>query len=179
MSEAEIFEYDKSKKYGRKYICDAVDLHLIPSEKYDFIISCNNLEHIANPLKAIKEWLRVIKPNALILLVLPNKKVIFDHNRIVVTLGHLIDDYNSNTSEDDLGHLDEVLKYHDLSLDPLAGTLEQFKKRTMKNHENRAMHHHVFNMEILQEIYGYFNIQVLLEHTTVSDYFILGRKASS
>lgn len=175
-SDGEAFKYETSKKSGRKYICDAVDLNLIPSEKYDFIISCNNLEHIANPLKAMQEWLRVIKPNALILLVLPNKKVNFDHNRNVTTLGHLINDYNCKISEDDLSHLDEVLKLHDLSLDPLAGTLDQFKNRSMKNYENRALHHHVFDMDLLQEIYSYFNIQIILKRTTISDHFIVGRK---
>jgi SAM-dependent methyltransferase len=176
LSDGGTFKYERSTKVGCQYIRDAVDLSLIPSEKYDFIIACNSLEHIANPLKAIKEWLRVIKPNALFLLVLPNRIINFDHNRNVATLSHLINDYNCNTSEDDLSHLDEILKTHDLSLDPLAGTLENLKNRSMQNHANRALHQHVFDMELLQEIYNFFNIPVLLKHATVSDYFILGRK---
>lgn len=175
LSEGATFTYES--RIGRQYICDAVDLSPIPSGKYDFIIACNSLEHIANPLKAIKEWLRVGKPNAIFLLVLPNRIINFDHNRKVTTLKHLIDDYDHDVSEDDLSHLDEILRLHDLSLDPLAGTTENFRNRALKNLENRALHQHVFDMELLEGIYDYFNIQILLKHTTVTDHFILGRKA--
>jgi len=163
-------------RFDHQYICDAVDLNLLPSEKYDFLISCNNLEHIANPLKAIDEWLRVIKPKALIFLVLPNQKVNFDHARNVATLAHLIDDYECNTPESDLGHLEEILRLHDLSLDPLAGTLDQFRERSMDNHENRALHHHVFDMVLLRQIFDHVNVKTLWTHTSMSDHFIIGRK---
>ncbi len=45
-------------------------------------------------------------------------------------------------------------------------------------YKSRALHHYVFDMELLQEIYSYFNIQFLLKHTTASDYFIVGRKVN-
>jgi len=176
LSEGMKFEYEQATRIGRQYICDAVDLKSIPSKKYDFIVACNSLEHIANPILAIKEWLRVIKQNGLLFMVLPNKMLNFDHKRKVVTFNHLISDYDSKINEDDLSHFDEILNLHDLSLDPQAGTLDSFEKRAMKNYENRALHHHVFDMRLLKEIYSHLNVQVLLENTTTSDYFIVGRK---
>ena len=41
------------KHVGRQYILDAVDLTSIEKNTYDFILSCNNIEHIANPIKAL------------------------------------------------------------------------------------------------------------------------------
>jgi SAM-dependent methyltransferase len=176
LKKGENYKYEKGKRVGYQYICDAVDLNMIPSEKYDFVLSCNALEHIANPFRAINEWLRIIKPNGILLLVLPRKESNFDHKREITILDHLKDDYNHNIEEDDLSHLGKILKLHDLSMDPPAGTLEQFKDRSVKNYENRALHHHVFDMNLLKNIYGYFNIEILLTDTTVSDFIIVGRK---
>jgi len=177
LSDEEAFEYDNKTKNGSQYIRDAVNLINIESEKYNFVISCNCLEHIANPILAIKEWLRVIKHDGLLLMVLPNKMLNFDHKRNVATFNHLKSDLNNNTAENDLTHLDEILELHDLLLDPAAGTLEDFKDRGMKNFEYRALHHHVFDMKLLKEICDYLNVQVLLENTTINDFYILARKA--
>ncbi|MEA4937871.1 MAG: methyltransferase domain-containing protein [Paludibacter sp.] len=163
-------------KEGTQYISDATDLSQIPDEKYDFIISSNCLEHIANPFKALKEWLRVIKKDGLILLVLPNKDFCFDRNRPVTQFSHLLDDYENNTQEDDLTHLEEIVSLHDLEMDKQAGTLEQFKARSLKNIENRALHHHIFDLELLREIYDYFNLEVLRTDQKGQDYIILGKK---
>jgi len=175
MSEGLTFKYDRTK-VGYQYICDAVDLSLIPSCKYDFIISCNNLEHIANPLKAINEWLRVLKSDSLLLLVVPNNKINFDHKRKITTFKHLISDLEANIGENDLTHLDEILELHDLFLDPKAGSFASFKERAMNNHENRALHHHVFDMNLLTELCAHFNVEILLKETTITDHFILGCK---
>lgn len=163
-------------KEGNQYISDATDLSQIPDEKYDFIISSNCLEHIANPFKAMKEWLRVIKKDGLILLVLPNKDFCFDWKRPVTKFSHLLEDYENDTQEDDLTHLEEILTLHDLKMDKQAGSLEQFRARSIKNIENRALHHHIFDLELLKEIYGYFNLEILRTYQKGQDYIILGKK---
>jgi len=168
------YRYD-GKETGYQYISDAVYLSNIESGKYDFVLSCNNLEHIANPMKALEEWIRVIKSNGIILLVLPNKVGNFDHNRKITRFEHLLDDYSNNVSEKDLTHLEEILKFHDLTLDPLAGDIENFKNRSLNNFQNRCLHHHVFDLPLLRSIFDYLNIVVCLEGKTTSDYIILGR----
>ena len=168
------YTYYKNKK-GFQYISEAADLSLIPDSKYDFVISSNCLEHVANPLKAVEEWIRVIKKGGLILLVLPNKHYCFDHNRQVTEFSHLLEDYQNNVNEDDLTHLDEILEFHDLEMDKPAGTLEQFKKRSVNNFDNRALHHHVFNTTVLREIFSYFKLEVLMTYEG-GEFIILGKK---
>ena len=170
----EKFSYYKNKK-GIQYISEATDLSLFPDSKYEFIISSNCLEHVANPLKAIEEWVRVLKKGGLLFLVLPNKEYCFDHNRSVTKFSHLLEDYQNNIAEDDLTHLDEILEFHDLTMDKLAGSLEHFKERSLKNFENRALHHHVFDINTLKEIYSYFELEVLVAHEG-REHIILGRK---
>jgi SAM-dependent methyltransferase len=112
-------------------------------------------------LKAIIEWKRVVKPNGYFLFILPNKEGTFDHKRPVTTIDHLIDDLNKNTEESDDTHFEEILKLHDLSRDPGGLSFEDFYKRTIKNYENRCVHHHVFNLSLLEEIAKYSKIKIL------------------
>ena len=42
-------------------INEGVNISSVKNENYDFLFSSYCLEHIANPLKALKEWLRIVK----------------------------------------------------------------------------------------------------------------------
>jgi len=176
LTEGLTFDYDSQKQPGFQFIRDAVNLENLPAEKYEFLIACNSLEHIANPFRALTQWLRVIKPGGLLFLVLPNKTANFDHRRQVTTLEHLVDDFENATGEDDLTHLDEILALHDLTLDPEAGTLLDFRARASRNHENRALHHHVFDLPLLIRIFEHFRLEVLVTSKTLADYYVVGRK---
>lgn len=176
--EGENYKFGKGK-IGYQFICDAVNLDRIGSGKYDFVLSCNNLEHIANPFKALNEWLRIIKPGGLLFLVLPNKTSNFDHNRNITSMEHLLEDFNNNISEEDLTHLDEILTLHDLSMDPPAGDFDNYKKRSISNYQNRCLHHHVFDMNLLEQIFKYFNIELLLNDCTKTDFMIVGKKCNT
>ena len=138
------FKYHDKKGKGTQFICDASDLHPIPSSQYDFILASHCLEHIANPLRALAEWKRVLKPGGYLLLILPHKDETFDWRRPTTELAHMTADYESGIGEDDLTHLPEILKLHDLKRDRAAGTREQFHERCRANATKRAMHHHVF-----------------------------------
>lgn len=154
-------------KIGKQYILDGSDLSEIKDEQYDFLLSSHNLEHIANPLKAIKEWVRVLKPGGYILLILPDKNYTFDRKRPYTTFEHIKLDLENNIGEDDLTHLPEILKLHDLTLDPGAGKdPEMFRKRSLDNFINRALHQHVFSQELLKKSIEHFNMK------TVTQYFV-------
>ena len=177
ITEGDTFKYGNGR-IGRQYICEATDMNMIESNKYDFVLSCNNLEHIANPLKAISECLRVLKLGGLLLLMLPNKDSNFDHKRSVTKMKHLMDDYDNSVGEDDLSHLGEELLYHDLPMTPECGDRNFFMERSLNNFENRCLHHHVFDMNLLEEIFNYFKIEVVIRECIPSDFIILGRKVA-
>jgi SAM-dependent methyltransferase len=164
-------------KVGFQYICEATEIdNRIPWGTYDFLISSNCLEHIANPLKAFEAFKKIIKFGGLIILILPNKDVTFDHNRQITSYRHLYEDYRNNVGENDLSHLNEILELHDLSMDPPAGNKEQFKERSLKNFENRGLHQHVFDDNLLKNIYDAMNIKILFNQNIGSDYIIGGEK---
>jgi SAM-dependent methyltransferase len=141
----EAYTFSPGKAPGKNIFVDASDLSCIADKSYDFILSSHNLEHFANPVKALNEWKRVTRPGGALILVLPNYNRTFDHRRTPTTVDHMFEDFEQNTPETDLSHVPEILEKHDLSLDPLAGSPEEFHRRSLDNFNNRCLHHHVFN----------------------------------
>lgn len=142
-----------SNKFGKVIINDATNIKDIKDNTYDFC-----LEHIANPLKAVKEWLRITKKDGFnIIIVVPEKSCCFDHKREYSKFETILSQFNKDVGEDDLSTLPEILKNHDLSLDPPAGTFEQFTKRSLDNYNNRCLHHYVYDDDLLMKICEYFN----------------------
>ena len=80
-------------KHGKQIISEGSSLKQIKDETYEFILSCNNLEHLANPILAILEWKRILTKDGILLIILPNKKANFDHKRKKTSIEHLIEDY--------------------------------------------------------------------------------------
>ena len=94
------------------------DLLSIEDNTYDAVITCHVLEHLTNPLRAIHEWHRITKPGGNVFMVVPDKRFTFDKDRDVTPVQHLIDDYNSNVSETELAHYQDLCKHvasHDIS----------------------------------------------------------------
>ncbi len=161
ITEGATFHYDKRHNPGKQYISEATNLDSIKSGSYDFVLSSHTLEHIANPLQALSEWVRVIKENGLLVLVVPHQDGTFDHRRPVTSLDHLILDFEQQIIEEDLTHLVEILRLHDLTMDPGAGDFELFRRRSGKNFENRCLHHHVFDTNLAVEVIDYTGLQII------------------
>jgi SAM-dependent methyltransferase len=162
ITEGDTFCFHKRRAPGRQYVLEASHLSDIPSTSYDFLLSSHTLEHVANALQALEEWVRVLKADGLLLLVVPHKDGNFDHLRPVTSLVHLVEDFEKGTSEDDLTHLEEILELHDLSRDPWAGEFDAFRQRSMRNSENRSLHHHVFDTRLVIEILHHMGLQIIL-----------------
>jgi SAM-dependent methyltransferase len=144
-AEGPVFSYHVQKANGFNFIREATDLYGIADHHYEFVLASHSLEHTANPVRALKEWTRVVRPGGSLIMLLPNYRHTFDHRRPPTSIQHMLADYTLGRDETDLTHLDEILNLHDLSRDPAAGSKEQFRQRSLRNFENRCLHHHVFD----------------------------------
>jgi SAM-dependent methyltransferase len=171
------FVYDRQRAPGRQFVHEATDLASIDGGRYDFVLASHSIEHVANPLRALREWLRVMKPEGTLVLVVPHRDGTFDHRRPITTLDHLVDDERRGVGEDDLTHLPEILALHDLALDPPAGDIEAFKARSAGNLANRCLHHHVFDTALVVEMVNHVGLQIVaVEPTRPYHIFVIARK---
>lgn len=161
ISEGDSFVFDKRATPGRQYVVEASCLQGIADASYDFVLSSHCIEHLANPLQGLLEWIRVLKNDGLLVLVVPHKDGTFDHRRPVTSLEHLIQDFEMRMREDDLTHLDEILRLHDLRMDYRAGDLQAFRERARHNFENRCLHQHVFDTRLAVEMVDHMGLQLL------------------
>ena len=172
-----VYHWVKGKPPGRQFILDASNLSEIPSAAYDVVMSAHNLEHLANPLKAIAEQKRILKPLGALLIIVPHKEKTFDHRRPTSTFDHLLSDYRRDTPESDLSHLEDIVAMHDLGRDKQAGGLAKFRARSLDNFRNRGLHQHVFDEALLRQVLEHFGFHVVL--TDVTDIHILAAAVRS
>lgn len=161
IKQGQTFRFDRRTPAGRQYIVEATAMGCLNSGAYDFVLSSHVLEHVANPILALSEWKRLLADNGTLMLLLPDRNHTFDHRRPVTTMEHLIADFKAGTAEDDLTHLPEILELHDLERDPEAGDSEAFKRRSLRNVENRCLHHHVFDADLAVNLVEYAGLKVL------------------
>lgn len=167
------------KRVGHQFIADATDLTLVASEHYDFVLSSNCLEHVANPIRALLEWRRVLRQGGRLVLVLPNKSNNFDHRRPITPVEHMIEDHLAGVSEHDLTHLEEILALHDLSRDRPAGTPADFRQRSLENFSNRTLHHHVFDVDSMTRLLQHVGFHVNRTASNDTDHFALATKSNA
>ncbi len=172
------FEYDKDHSSGMQFIIDTTNLDQIESNHYDFILSSHVIEHIANPIKALSEWIRVLKNDGILLIIIPHKDGTFDHKRNVTDLRHIVEDYEKSITEDDLTHLEEILNSHDLTKDSAAGTFEEFKVRSIDNFSNRCLHHHVFDTYSAISLINHLKLKILSVESFLPFHILIVAKKS-
>jgi SAM-dependent methyltransferase len=72
IAEGLTFQFNENSPPGQQYLTEAADLSEITSATYDFILSSHMLEHTANPLQAMSEWMRVLKDDGIFVILLPH-----------------------------------------------------------------------------------------------------------
>jgi SAM-dependent methyltransferase len=146
-SHGDLYSFDRRRAPGKVIIADGSAVETLTDHAYDFILSSHNLEHFANPVKALLEWKRITRPGGALILVLPDYRRTFDHRRMPTAVEHMLSDYQANMGEDDETHVDEVLELHDLARDGTlkTGRWDELAARSRSNISNRVLHHHVFD----------------------------------
>jgi SAM-dependent methyltransferase len=86
-------------------LADASTLDGVPDERYDFVIAAHVLEHMRDPIGAIRNWTRVLKPGTgQLYLIVPDKRTTFDVPRVRTTVEHMVLDFVEPSLERDFDH---------------------------------------------------------------------------
>jgi len=120
-------------------------------EKFDLIVTSHVLEHIANPILALKNLKKCLVPNGIVLTIVPNKNECWDRVRDYTSWNHIIEDYNNNVSESDMTHI------HESSCMNRPNYYED-----IGDHNNpRIIHHHTFNVKTLSKTHEYVELKTI------------------
>jgi|GEM_PF-3471351 len=96
------FKKEEIRLYGKALKVDIVapgDDIPLPNESQDFIVSSHVVEHFPNPVKALIEWDRLVKPKGIIFMIVPHKERTFDKGKKSTPLEHLIKDFKNDNTE--------------------------------------------------------------------------------
>lgn len=91
------FKQDEIRQFGE---CQKVDMvsagDALPflDNTWDFVISSHVIEHFYDPVKAVKEWLRVVKPGGFVYIIAPHKERTFDKDRPRTTLEEIVHNHD-------------------------------------------------------------------------------------
>ncbi len=68
----------------------AEDLSAFADASLDFVIANHLIEHTEDPIRALKEFHRVLRPRGLLFMCVPDARVTFDKHRQLTTVEHLL-----------------------------------------------------------------------------------------
>ncbi len=124
-----------------------------------YVASSHVLEHVANPVAALREWCRVLRHNGIIYLVVPDRAHTFDRGRAVTDPEHMASDYERGVTQADGTHIDDFVygidwKLYSPATDPAAekgqrDELAGVYRRSVEAGLEINIHFHVFDRENL------------------------------
>lgn len=86
-------------------IDDGEVLGTVPDTSVDFLVANHLLEHCQDPIGTIASWLRVLRPEGILYMAVPDKRHTFDRDRPVTPLVHLIRDHREGPEWSRHSHL--------------------------------------------------------------------------
>jgi len=152
---------DKFSEFaGRKSHADFMgDATALPafSSSVDYVATSHVLEHCANPVKALLEWQRVLKPGGYVYCVIPDRRYTFDKARPLTPAPHMIEDFLKDVDDTDPTHIEDFIYGIDwAAVHPDSDPANREAERKLhhdhhlgksQNGEEINIHFHVFEPE--------------------------------
>ena len=134
---------------------DEEGLSVFADSSQNFVICSHVLEHVAAPLALLDEVHRVLKPNGVLVLLLPDRRRTFDRYRPSTSLDHLVREHHAKVRAVDDQHLFDFIT--------LAEPAEAFTRRPddwtrdqfYEWHRDRSIHVHCWTEDDFEEVLEY------------------------
>ena len=161
-------------------IADGETLSSIKDNSWDFVIANHMIEHCQNPIGALVNFLRVVKPEGIVYMGVPDKRHTFDRDRPLTSLDHLIRDYKEGPEWSRVAHYDEYVRLVDKF--PEAQVAERMQHLLDIDY---SIHFHVWTAETFPELLTYcqknlshgFEIELL--HQNFGELIVILRKMAN
>jgi predicted SAM-dependent methyltransferase len=126
---------------------DGEQLGTIPDGSVDFVIANHFLEHCQDPLRALSNFARVLRPGGIVYLAVPDKRDTFDAERPVTSLDHLFRDHAEGPVVSRRSHFEEWARFVDRVDETALAT--HVDKLMAKDY---SIHYHVWTQAELLEL---------------------------
>lgn len=118
---------------------DKTGLACFPADTFDFVVMNQVVAHLANPIHALEEVFRVVRPGGLVVVSTHDKMYSFDKKRHSTPFEHLLDEYRQGVDEVADDHFVELLRaFHPRvfyqSDEEIGKVINTFKKRREAAH---------------------------------------------
>jgi SAM-dependent methyltransferase len=126
-------------------ICDAAALAPVADSSVDFVVANHVLEHLRDPLAALREWLRVVRAGGHLYIAVPDHNNVLDRLRPITPVEHLIADFEERPErlEADRSHYREWVA----STRPHLSQEEQDEQQAHLESTGYAIHFHTFTRD--------------------------------
>jgi SAM-dependent methyltransferase len=132
---------------------DVDGLGAFADKSFDGVIACHLIEHLANPIGALREFERVLRPSGRLILVVPDRTRTFDSVRAPTPFAHLLDDFARQVTEVDDEHIREFCEaiFSQSPIHPDAVRAwhdpERLNEARLNLHRRRTIHVHCWTPE--------------------------------
>ena len=142
-------------------ISDSERFDGVASGTFDFVVANHVLEHVTDPIGALLEWHRLLKPGGVLLISLPDKRYTFDYRRKRTPLTHLETDHHSSADPQVRNecHLLEWAE-HVERLEP--GSVEFEAWVAEQRRRGFAVHNHVWVVQDVLELLEHLDVDFRL-----------------
>lgn len=89
---------------------DGERLTKVADASQDFVASNHFLEHCEDPIGALRNMLRVLRPGGVVYLSVPDRRLIFDRDRPATTVAHVVRDHEQGPEVSRRQHYEEVVR---------------------------------------------------------------------
>lgn len=138
---------------------DGEKLGRVGDDSQDFLIANHFLEHCQDPIGALGNFFRVLKPQGVLYLAVPDCRHTFDQARPVTPLDHLLRDHEQGSARPRREHFEEWVRLVNGVEEP-AEVAEQVD-HLMKT--NYSIHYHVWTQREVLELIHYLQARLDFE----------------
>jgi SAM-dependent methyltransferase len=122
-------------------------LATIPDSSLDFVVANHFLEHTEDPVRTLLNVFRVLRPEGVLYLAVPDKRYTFDIDRPVTPFEHLMRDFDEGPHVSRRDHFEEWVRLVDsLPEDEVPRRVEQLLE------QDYSIHYHVWTQREALEL---------------------------
>jgi len=132
---------------------DISGLRPLADEAFDVVIASHLIEHLANPVEAMREFERVLRPGGRLVLIVPDRTRTFDSVRQPTPLAHVLEDFDRGVTEVDDLHIREfceaIFNQPPIHPDEVRGWYDpsELDEARLDLHRRRSIHVHCWTPE--------------------------------